>query len=152
MPTLAIAIETAARAHAGRIGEDGDPEVLHCMRVMLRLQADDERQVAMLHDVIEDGGMHAQQLLKIGFASDIVQAVEVLTGRPDETYDDYIQRVIQMPLAARVKQADVEEHAQVVGNMAASPEQAMRMANYARARKVLADFLAGSALVTAAIQ
>lgn len=145
MPTLAIAIETAARAHAGRIGEDGDPEVLHSMRVMLRLQDDDERQVAMLHDVIEDGGMLASQLLALGFASDIVHAVEILTGRPEETYDEYIQRVIQMPLAARVKQADVEEHARVVGSMAASPEQTMRMANYARARAVLASAISTTA-------
>jgi len=149
MSTLAIAIETAARAHTARIGEDGDPEILHCMRVMLRLQAEDERQVAMLHDVIEDGGMYAQQLLEIGFTHDVVQAVEILTGRPDETYDEYIQRVIQMPLAARVKQADVEEHARVVGNLPASPEQAKRMNNYARARQVLADFLAQSTMVAA---
>ena len=48
MSTLNKAIEIAALAHADRIGEDGESEILHPLRVMLRLQAEDERQTAML--------------------------------------------------------------------------------------------------------
>lgn len=138
MSTLSKAIEVAALAHAGRIGEDGEAEVLHPIRVMLRLQADDERQAAMLHDVIEDGGMTAAQLVAAGFAPEVVAAVEVLTGQEGESYDDYVNRVIQHPLAARVKRADVEEHASVVGKLPVSEEQIERMGNYQRARLALA--------------
>lgn len=137
MSTLNNAIEIAARAHAGRIGEDGDAEILHPMRVMLRLHADDERQVAMLHDVIEDCGMSAADLHAAGFAADVVTAVEVLTGQRGETYEQYINRVVQNPLATRVKRADVEEHASVVSALPASETQLERMGNYQRARIAL---------------
>ena len=130
---LEKALEWAARAHAGRIGEDGEPEVLHPLRVMLRLLADDERQVALLHDVIEDCGVTPEALQAAGFTDEVVAAVEVLTGRPDESYDDYIARVAQLPLAARVKRADVAEHVAVVSRMPVSNAVMLRLGNYRRA-------------------
>lgn len=142
MSSLEKALQVAARAHAGRIGEDGDPEILHALRVMLRLSADDERQAAILHDVIEDGGMTADELRQEGFSEDVILAVETLTGRMDESYDDYILRVIQHPLATRVKRADVEEHAAVVSRMPVTDQQIERMGNYQRARAVLQQTLA----------
>lgn len=145
MSTLEKALQVAAQAHAGRIGEDGDPEILHVLRVMLRLHADNERQTAILHDVIEDGGLTAAELRQAGFAEDVILAVETLTGRDDESYDAYILRVIQHPLATRVKRADVEEHAAVVSRMPVTDQQIMRMGNYQRARAVLAQALAQSA-------
>lgn len=142
MSSLEKALQVAAQAHAGRIGEDGDPEILHALRVMLRLSADDERQAAILHDVIEDGGMTADELRQEGFSEDVILAVETLTGRMDESYDDYILRVIQHPLATRVKRADVEEHAAVVSRMPVTDQQIERMGNYQRARAVLQQTLA----------
>lgn len=147
MSSIEKALQVAAQAHAGRIGEDGDPEILHVLRVMLRLKsdsadsADAARQAAILHDVIEDGGMTADELRQEGFSEDVILAVETLTGRMDESYDDYILRVIQHPLATRVKRADVEEHAAVVSRMPVTDQQIERMGNYQRARAVLAQTL-----------
>lgn len=148
MSSIEKALQVAARAHAGRIGEDGDPEILHVLRVMLRLKSDSSdsadaaRQAAILHDVIEDGGMTADELRQEGFSEDVILAVETLTGRMDESYDDYILRVIQHPLATRVKRADVEEHAAVVSRMPVTDQQIERMGNYQRARAVLQQTLA----------
>lgn len=138
MSTLEKAIEFAARAHAGRIGEDGEAEIMHPLRVMLRLQADDERQTAMLHDVIEDCGKTPADLQAAGFAAEVVAAVEILTGQAGESYDEYICRVAKLPLALRVKRADVEEHASVVSRLPQSDEQLERLGNYQRARVALA--------------
>lgn len=143
MSTLSRAIEIAARAHADRIGEDGNPEIVHALRVMLRLQDDAARQVAVLHDVIEDCGLTAVALAGEGFAAEVVSAVEVLTGREGESYDSYIERVVRHPLAALVKQADVEEHAAVVSAFAAGEARAAQLDAYRRARSRLAEALAG---------
>lgn len=142
MSTLDQAIEFAARAHAGRIGEDGEAEILHPLRVMLRLQLDDERQTAMLHDVIEDCGKTPADLQAAGFSAAVVAAVQVLSGQPGESYDEYIGRVLQLPLAVRVKRADVEEHASVVSALPHSDEKVERLGNYQRARIALAAALA----------
>lgn len=137
MSHLAKAIEIAAHAHGERIGEDGEAEILHPLRVMLRLRADDERQAAMLHDVIEDCGIRVADLQAAGFSPAVIAAVEALTGRPGETYEQYIDRLVQCPLAARVKQADIEEHAAVVSRFPVSDEQLVRLGNYRRARVAL---------------
>lgn len=142
MSTLSHAIEIAARAHADRVGEDGDPEILHALRVMLRLHDDAARQAAVLHDVIEDCGLTAAELAAQGFAPEVVGAVEALTGREGEAYEAYIERLARHPLAARVKQADVEEHAAVVGAFAAGDARAARLETYRRARARLAEALA----------
>jgi (p)ppGpp synthase/HD superfamily hydrolase len=142
MSTLEKALEIAARAHAGRIGEDGDPEICHPLRLMLRLHGDHARQAAILHDVIEDCGMSAADLAAAGFSSEVIVAVETLTGRAGESYDEYISRIVLVPLAAKVKQADVEEHAALVAQMPVNTEQMARMANYQRARISLAAALA----------
>ncbi len=48
-------IDLALRAHNGLKDKAGAPYILHPLRVMLSMDTDTERQVAVLHDVIEDG-------------------------------------------------------------------------------------------------
>lgn len=54
MATLERAIEIVAKAHTGQHDKAGQPYILHPLRVMLRVQGDSERIVAVLHDVVED--------------------------------------------------------------------------------------------------
>jgi (p)ppGpp synthase/HD superfamily hydrolase len=51
------AIDLALRAHKGQKDKAGAPYILHPLRVMLSMDTDIERKVAVLHDVIEDGGI-----------------------------------------------------------------------------------------------
>ena len=53
-PTLERAIAIAAEAHTGQVDKAGAPYVLHPLRMMLRLASNEERIVAVLHDVCED--------------------------------------------------------------------------------------------------
>jgi guanosine-3',5'-bis(diphosphate) 3'-pyrophosphohydrolase len=54
MATLEKAIEIAARAHTGQVDKAGQPYILHPIQVMLRVQGEDARIAAVLHDVVED--------------------------------------------------------------------------------------------------
>jgi GTP diphosphokinase / guanosine-3',5'-bis(diphosphate) 3'-diphosphatase len=54
MSTLETAIALAAAAHAGQTDKAGQPYILHPLRVMLCMQTNAERMVAVLHDVVED--------------------------------------------------------------------------------------------------
>src|SRR5262245_57940006 len=51
MSTMERAIAIAAEAHAGQVDKAGAPYVLHQLRMMLRMASNDERIVAVLHDV-----------------------------------------------------------------------------------------------------
>ncbi len=51
---LERALALAANAHAGQEDKAGQPYILHPIRVMLNVRTDEERTVALLHDVVED--------------------------------------------------------------------------------------------------
>lgn len=60
-----------ARAHAGQLDTDGEPYILHSMRVMLSLESDTERVCAILHDVLEDTDVTIDYLHQQGFPDSV---------------------------------------------------------------------------------
>jgi len=48
------ALEIAYKAHIGQLDKGGSPYILHPVRVALHCQTEDEKIVALLHDVVED--------------------------------------------------------------------------------------------------
>lgn len=56
------AINIAVNAHRGQRDKGGQPYILHPLRVMLAAQNDDERIVAVLHDVVEDSDLTLDDL------------------------------------------------------------------------------------------
>src|SRR5438477_7402644 len=66
--TLADAIEIAARAHAGQTDKlGGMPYALHPLRVMNRVEGEHAKMAAVLHDVVEDTPVTADDLRRAGF-------------------------------------------------------------------------------------
>ena len=54
---------------------------------------------ALLHDILEDTDTKQEDLIELGFDSDIVQAVIAITRRPDEnSYFEFIERLKQNDL------------------------------------------------------
>ena len=51
-----------------------------------------------------------ERLRREGFSEQIVQAVDHVTRRDDETYEAFIERSAQNPLARRVKLVDLEDN------------------------------------------
>lgn len=90
----------------------GEPYALHPKRVASRLSERDEKLVALLHDTIEDTCLTAEDLISIGFPRNVVDAVMVITIRENESYDEYIDRVIgsNNVLSLKVKKADMEDN------------------------------------------
>ena len=111
MATLERAIEIAARAHAGQVEETGTPYILHPLRLMARMSATEEQVIAVLHEVVEDCGVTLETLRQEGFSDAVLAAVDCLTRRPDEAYADYLKRLAPNPVARKMKQADLEDHA-----------------------------------------
>ncbi len=139
MSTLERAIAIAEAAHAGQRDKAGQPYIGHPMRVMKSVDTDDERIVAVLHDVVEDSDWTLDMLRKEGFAAPIVEAVDALTKRPGEDYDrEFIPRAGRLPLARRVKLADLADNLDRTRLLEPSPENLKRAEKYRRARAYLA--------------
>ncbi|SFS09858.1 HD domain-containing protein [Sphingomonas jatrophae] len=103
------AILLAIDAHRGQADKAGAPYILHPLRLMLA-QPDMERRIAaVLHDVVEDGGVEIAALRE-RFGDAIADAVSALSRREDEDYDAFISRCAADPIARDVKRADLADN------------------------------------------
>jgi len=107
------AIEIAAKAHTGQVDKGGSPYILHPLRVMMNL-CDDGDETTMicgvLHDVVEDTDVTLENLKAEGFSDEVIEALDCLTKRPGESYEDSINRVLTNHVACKVKYADLRDN------------------------------------------
>ncbi len=107
---LTRAIHLATDAHKEQKDKVGKPYIMHVMRVMERCKTEQEKIVAILHDVVEDTTTTLADLQKEGFNEKILAAVDAITQRNGESKTAYISRVKKNHLAMRVKLNDLEDN------------------------------------------
>jgi (p)ppGpp synthase/HD superfamily hydrolase len=140
--SLAKAIRIAAVAHENQTDRAGEPYVLHPLRVMTRVQGEEEKIVAALHDVVEDSDWTLDMLRDEGFSNKIVEAVDALSRRVDETgkkekYEAFVRRACENPLAKRVKEADLLDNMDFSRLPKVGPDDLKRMDKYHRALRTV---------------
>ena len=104
------AIELAKQHHKGQTNKAGKPYIEHPLRVMNQMKSEEEKIVAVLHDIVEDTDISLNDLKNEGFSEEAVSAVECLTKQDGENYDSYIERISFNPLAVKIKLADLEDN------------------------------------------
>lgn len=108
---LAEAIAFAHNVHRDQKDKGGENYILHPLRIMSLMDTEAERIVAVLHDVLEDGGPGIRTAFEeLRLTDEIRAAVEVLTREPNETYAAYIHRLCKTTLAKKVKIADLHDN------------------------------------------
>ncbi len=138
VPVLEDAIALAALAHRGQLYPTAalgrDPFILHPLRVMLRVSTEVERVTAVLHDVVEDTEYSLGDLSRLGYPSRVVDAVDRLSRREGERYEDYVDRILPDPTARAVKLADLEDNLLHNRGFDWIEEERARVARWERAR------------------
>jgi len=107
---LSSAILLATKMHMDQYDLSGEPYILHCIRVMLKVHTPLQKTIAILHDIVEDTKISLEYLRESGFSNPVVEGVDALTHRFGESYDDYIDRVKLNPDATKVKLSDLEDN------------------------------------------
>jgi (p)ppGpp synthase/HD superfamily hydrolase len=130
---LEAAIALACESHRGQTDKGGRPYILHPLRLMLGFDSTSEQVVAVLHDVVEDSSVTLEQLRELGFDSSVVDALDCLTRRRAESYDDFVDRVAGNPLATRVKLRDIQDNLDLSRLGTLNAEDLQRIAKYHRA-------------------
>ena len=146
MSTLEQAIAIAAKAHKGQVDKAGAPYVLHPLRIMLRVSTTEERIVAVLHDVVEDCGVSLKDLRVEGFPEVVIEAINSVTRRPEESYEDFVRRAASNPIGRRVKLADLEDNSDLSRIANPSARDHKRIAKYRRAIETIEAFEGGNHL------
>lgn len=137
MPTLERAIQIAAEAHAGQVDKAGQPYILHPLRVMLRVQGENERIAAVLHDVVEDSSFTLEQLASEGFPAEIIQALAALTKQPGESRLAAAQRASENAIALCVKLSDNTDNMDLSRIPHPSEKDKARLEEYKAVRALL---------------
>ena len=106
---LGKALMLSYTAHKDQVDKGGAPYYLHPIYVALNVSNEDEKIVALLHDVVEDTDITLDDLRREGFSDEIVNAVDAITHR-DESYELYIQKVKTNTIATVVKIADIKHN------------------------------------------
>lgn len=137
MANLTKAIMLAAQYHEGQTDKGGNPYVFHPLRLMLKAYGETEQIVAMLHDTIEDTELTLPLLREAGFSETIVEAVDALSRRKKESYEDFILRIKDNPLARRVKVYDLQDNMDLTRIKKRTEKDKERLKKYSRALDVL---------------
>lgn len=101
--------ELIRAAHAGQVDKQGRDYVsshLEPIAALLSEHGDDAEMAGLLHDILEDTDVTSEDLSAAGVPSRVVRAVESVSKRPGETYDQLIERAATDPLGRLVKLAD----------------------------------------------
>ena len=109
-PTIEDALALAALAHKGQLDKAGQPYIFHPIRLMMNVSDEQARIVALLHDVVEDSPVTMDQLRALGYSEEILAALDCVTRRATETYEEFIDRIAPNALARRVKLADLKDN------------------------------------------
>jgi (p)ppGpp synthase/HD superfamily hydrolase len=132
--TLERAIAIASEAHAGQVDKGGAPYVMHPLRMMLRLSSNEERIVAVLHDVCEDcHGWTFERLRGEGFSEPVIEALRSVTKRDGEDYEAFVLRAAANPIGRRVKLADLRDNCDLSRIAEPSEKDLRRIEKYRRA-------------------
>ena len=112
MANLEKALLIATKGHLGQTDRFDKPYIYHPLRIMMKMETEEEQIVAILHDIIEDTDMTLKDLEKEGFSSEVITAIDLLTRYPEEgqTYEEYVKRMKGNYLAMKVKLGDLEDN------------------------------------------
>lgn len=127
MSLLEKAILIATKAHMNQKDKLGEPYIIHPLTVMLSLENESERIVAILHDVIEDTNVTLDNLKEEGFSKEVLEAIDCITKRHGENYLDYLGKIKQNELALKVKLADINHNMNPERLKELDPETAVRL-------------------------
>lgn len=138
------AYKVMTTAHHGQYDQAGMPFILHPQRVMMRLPSwatDEEKQAALLHDVLEDTPVTVDDLRQFGFSEQVIEIVQLVTNPKTGTYMDFIYRIAHSDniSALLVKLADNEDNSDPVryGDFLGTDGGQGLLRRYKKARDIL---------------
>ena len=126
-------------AHMGQMDYNGVPYIFHPLH--LAAQMDDEISccAALLHDVVEDTHYTFEDLRQLGFAPQVLEALQLLTHDDRIPYLDYVRALKKNPIARAVKLADLRHNSDLSRLDVVDDTALRRNAKYAQALALLEE-------------
>ena len=97
-------------AHKAQKDKSGMPYVFHPFHLAEQMKDEKTTVAALLHDVVEDTDISFDDLLAMGFETEIIDALRLLTHDENIDYFDYVKNIKLNPIAKVVKLADLSHN------------------------------------------
>lgn len=116
MSTVFAALDIVRVAFEDKTDRAGKPYIGHLRRVASKMHTVGAECVAWLHDLLEDTDWTIEDLRnhlyggQPAFSNEILEAIEAITHKEGQSYEDYIEQVAQNPLATMVKLEDLRDN------------------------------------------
>lgn len=131
------ALKVARQYHAGQVDKAGMDYINHLIAVANLVHTENEKIVALLHDIIEDTDMTIDTLKCYGFSADIVRSIKTLTKDNECDYFKYLKNVKKDKLARIVKLADLKHNSDLTRLDNITDEDLRRAEKYRKAIEYL---------------
>lgn len=138
MKKLALAIAITAEAFKNTLDKGGSPYIMHCIRVMMNTEGDEDTKcAAIMHDLIEDTLYTFGDLSRLGFSDKTVGILHLLTHDTFTPYDEYIKAIAVSKEATKIKLADLKDNSDITRLKDLTKKDFDRLEKYCRAYKYL---------------
>lgn len=107
MSNFETALDIAVEAHKDQVDKAGHKYISHPFRLSTQMTTEEEKIVAILHDVLEDSNVTVEYLVEQDFSDNVITALVLLTKTRKQNYLNYIKNIKTNKLATVVKIADL---------------------------------------------
>ena len=104
------ALALVTKKFHGVTDQDGEPYLMHCLRVMDGVDLPEAQLVGLMHDLVEDTDVTIEDLKQMEFDPATIEAVDLITHREEDSYADYVVKLKPNPLARSAKLSDLRDN------------------------------------------
>ena len=109
-PLTKKALKLCFQVHKEQVDKTGLPYVFHPFHLAEQMTCEASTVCALLHDVVEDSSYTFEDLINLGFPSEIIEVLELLTHDSEVEYMDYVINLSKNEIARKVKLADLKHN------------------------------------------
>lgn len=146
---LEKAISLATLHHQGQVRDNGEPFILHPIRVMCTVDSMEEKIVAILHDTLEDTNLtleYVATFLNLSISDNKIQALKFISRNlyidKDQDYLNYIRAIKKYSkLATVVKLADLKDNLDMITYNCSDTKKLSRCISHCKAYHTINESL-----------
>lgn len=138
-PDTKKTIKLCFEAHRNQTDKSGLPYVFHPFHVAEQMPNEETTIVALLHDVIEDTSYTIDDLRKMGFSEEVLDALDLMTHDKNVPYMEYVAKISENEIARTVKLADLRHNSDLTRLDEIDDKARNRIEKYKAAIRLLSE-------------
>lgn len=138
-PATKKALRLCFEAHKNQVDKSGMPYVFHPFHLAEQMEDEKSTIVALLHDIVEDTNYTFDDLKKMGFDNEVIEALLLMTHEDAVPYMTYVATIKKNPIARVVKLADLHHNSDLSRLDVVDEKALKRNEKYSAAIKMLTD-------------